>query len=230
MTLRSLIAATLVHVLTASGIGCAFMAVLALIDRDWQRMFSWLGVALVIDAIDGPFARRAHVKTVLPRFDGERLDLIIDYVTYVFIPALAMHRAGILPGGTGMAMCVAIAMSSLFHFSDTQSKTDDNCFVGFPAIWNVVALYLFAYATPPWMALLFCLVCVGLTFVPVKWVHPVRVRALRPITALMSALWAVAAIMIVGRGFPAELGPGFLLAVCGIYGVGLSIWHGRARL
>ena len=173
MTPHSVLAAALVHVFTASGIGCALLAVVSLIDRDWQQMFVWLGVALAVDALDGPLARRAHVKTVLPRFDGERLDLVIDYVTYVFIPALAMHRADILPGKAGMAMCVAIVMSSLFHFSDTRSKTDDNCFVGFPAIWNVVALYLFAYAAPPYVAMLVCLAFVVLTFVPVKWVHPV---------------------------------------------------------
>lgn len=224
------IEAALVHVFTGLGIVCALFAMREGIAGRVEQAFIWLGVALFIDGVDGYLARRVKVWEVLPKFSGETLDLVIDYVTYVFIPALAMHRADILPGKAGMAMCVAIVMSSLFHFSDTRSKTDDNCFVGFPAIWNVVALYLFAYAAPPYVAMLVCLACVVLTFVPVKWVHPVRVRVFRPITALMSALWAVAAIMIVGRGFPAELGPGVMLAVCGAYGVGLSVWHGRARL
>jgi phosphatidylcholine synthase len=223
-------AATLVHVFTALGAACALLATLALIRGDWRMMFAWLGVALIIDALDGPLARRAHVKTVLPRFDGERLDLVIDYLTYVFIPALALVRAGYLPGRAGELMAVAILMSSLFHFSDTQSKTDDNCFVGFPAVWNVVAFYLFAFAAPPWVALAVSAICVVLTFLPLKWVHPVRVVALRPVTAVLSLLWAITAATVVWRGGQ----PGFLalcvLAGVAIYAVGLSLWHGRAAL
>jgi phosphatidylcholine synthase len=224
------ISAALVHVFTASGVACALFATLALLRGDWPAMFAWLGVALVIDAVDGPLARLAHVKTQLPRFDGERLDLVIDYITYVFIPALALLRAGFLLGWPGQVLAVGILMSSLFHFSDTQSKTADNCFVGFPAIWNVVALYLFVFAAPPWIAMAVTSGCIALTFVPFKWVHPVRVTALRPITAAVSALWGVAAVLAVAGGFPAGPWTCALLAVCGLYAVGLSAWHGRARV
>ena len=98
------IPAALVHIFTASGVACAMLATFALFRDDWRAMFAWLGVALVIDALDGPMARRVHIKTHLPRFDGERLDLIIDYITYVFIPALALVRAGFLPGVLGQCL------------------------------------------------------------------------------------------------------------------------------
>ena len=88
------IAAASVHLFTALGAVCGLFAALAAFDGAWERMFIWLGVALVIDGIDGTFARMAHVEERLPRFSGERLDLVVDYVTYVFVPALALLRAG----------------------------------------------------------------------------------------------------------------------------------------
>lgn len=228
--MTSRLAPALVHVFTASGIACALLATLALLAGDWVTMFVWLGVALVIDGLDGPLARRAHVKTRLPRFDGERLDLVIDYITYVFIPALALLRAGFLPGVAGQALAVAILMSSLFHFCDTQSKTDDNCFVGFPAVWNLVAFYCFAFAAQPLVAMMVTVACVGLTFVPFKWVHPVRVEALRPLTAAVCVLWGAAAIAVLFYGFPAGFWTRAALAVCALYGVALSLWQGRANV
>ena len=220
----------LVHIFTASGVACALLATWALLREDWRAMFAWLGVALVIDALDGPMARRVRVKTHLPRFDGDRLDLIIDYITYVFVPALALVQAGYLPGGIGQLLAAAILMSSLFHFSDTQSKTGDNCFVGFPAIWNVVALYLFAFAPPSWLAMSVVAGFVVLTFIPLKWAHPVRVEALRPLTAVMSGIWSLAALWSVIRGFPAHALARAALAVSGIYALGLVVWHGRASV
>ena len=222
------IPAALVHIFTASGVACALYAMLALMRDDWQAMFAWLGAALIIDALDGPMARRLHVKKHLPRFDGERLDLIIDYITYVFVPAVALVRAGFLPGPLGQLLAAGILMSSLFHFSDTQSKTEDNCFVGFPAIWNVVALYFFAFAAPAWPAMTITTVCVALTFVPLKWVHPVRVAAWRPLTAACCALWGMGALWVLIDGFPVGVWPRLALALGGLYAIGLVAWHGRA--
>src|SRR5215813_13638620 len=145
----------LVHLFTALGAVCALLATRAVLSAAWEQVFGWLGVALIIDGIDGTLARLADVKAKLPRFSGDRLDLIIDYVTYVFVPALALLQAGYLGGaGWGVVLANLILLSSLFHFSDTQSKTDDHCFVGFPAIWNIVAFYVFAFAMPVWLAAL----------------------------------------------------------------------------
>ena len=133
-----------VHVLTASGAVLALLALRAVHQGDWQMMFVWLGAALIVDAVDGPLARRLSVKTVLPRFSGERLDLIVDYLTYVAVPAYALTEATLLPEAARLPAASAILLSSLFHVADLDSKTEEGYFVGFPAIWNIVLLYLFA--------------------------------------------------------------------------------------
>jgi len=127
-------AAASVHVFTALGAVCGLMAALAAFDGAWERMFIWLGVALVIDAIDGTFARLFQVEQRLPRFSGERLDLVVDYVTYVFVPVPALLQAKYLTGTGGLIIGALILLSSLYHFSDLASKGDDYSFVGFPAI------------------------------------------------------------------------------------------------
>jgi phosphatidylcholine synthase len=223
-----LLSAALVHVFTASGIACAYAAMIAVIQHRWQAVFLWLGLAVIIDGLDGPLARRFEVAKRLPRFSGERLDLVIDYVTYVFIPALALVEAGYLRGWPGHALAAGILLSSLFHFSDTASKTDDHHFVGFPAIWNVVALYVFAFDAPAPVCAALVALCIVMTFVPLKWLHPVRVEVLRPLTACVAALWTIAAVWTVVRGFPAETGPKLVLALAAIYAIALSLWQGRA--
>ena len=192
-------------------------------------MFLWLGVALIIDGIDGTFARLADVHRRLPRFSGERLDLVIDYVTYVFVPTLALLQAGFLPGGWGIVLASLILLSSLFHFCDTESKAEDHSFVGFPAVWNLVAFYVFAFGLTPLGTALLVLACVGLTFVPLKWVHPLRTRRLWPVTAVATVLWLLAVAHVLSTGFPA--GPwaqAVLLLVLG-YFIGLTVSAGRTR-
>src|SRR5262249_10494776 len=129
LRLSDLIAAS-VHLFTALGAVCGLMAALAAFDGAWERMFVWLGVALIIDGIDGTFARMANVEERLPRFSGERLDLVVDYVTYVFVPALALLRAGYLTGTSGIIVAALILLSSLYHFSDLASKGEDYSFIG----------------------------------------------------------------------------------------------------
>jgi phosphatidylcholine synthase len=221
--------AALVHLFTAMGIVCGLMAILAVFSGSWVALFCWLGLALVIDGIDGIFARMAKVKHHLPRFSGDRLDLVIDYVTYVFVPVVALLQAGFLTGTAGLVLAGMALLSSLFHFSDTESKADDYSFVGFPAIWNAVAFYVFALGLPPWATAAVVLVCVGLTFVPLKWAHPLRTAALRPLTMVAMALWGLAAALTLLSGFPAgPLEKGILL-LTGAYGVALTLWSGRAR-
>src|SRR5262245_55719271 len=113
--------AALVHVFTATGAVCALFAATAVLAGSWEAAFAWLGVALLIDGIDGTFARLARVQHYMPRFSGDRLDLVIDYVTYVFIPVMALLQAGFLQGAAGIMLASFILLSSLFHFSDTQS-------------------------------------------------------------------------------------------------------------
>jgi phosphatidylcholine synthase len=215
--------AALVHVFTALGALCGLAATRAVLAGAWEEVFVWLGIALVIDGIDGTFARMARVTERLPRFSGERLDLVVDYVTYVFVPALALLQAGYLPGWFGVVLASLILLSSLFHFSDTESKTEDHCFVGFPAIWNIVAFYVFAFQMPPWLAGAIVLICVVFTFVPMAWAHPMRTPMLWPATLGLSAVWTVAAIVTLWSGFPAGWAAQLALAVVAAYGIGLAL-------
>jgi phosphatidylcholine synthase len=197
-----LVGAALVHALTASGAMLALLALRSANDGDVQMMFVWLGVALIVDAVDGPLARAIDVKTVLPRFSGERLDLIIDYLTYVVVPAFALYLSDLLPDPFRLTAAAAMLLSSVFHVADLNSKTEEGYFVGFPAIWNVVLLYLFAFQLPPYVALVIVMLFVTLTFVPILSVHPFRVARLRPLTCAVTLVWIAAAAFAVANPFP----------------------------
>ncbi len=216
-----------VHVFTALGVVCALLSVLALSRNAFEDAFIWLGIAFFIDAVDGMFARKVHVKERLPRFSGEVLDLVIDYITYVFVPVLALLAANILTGPWGIVLAALILISSLFHFADTESKSTEYAFVGFPAIWNIVAFYLFAFTPGQVMVSVIVLVLVALTFVRWPWVHPVRVKALRPVTLCVAALWCLTAIWIVWQGFPASTVQRVTLLAVVVYGLTLSLFWRR---
>lgn len=226
--MRTVWSAAFVHLFTALGAVCGLLATRAVLVGAWEEAFAWLGVALVIDGVDGTFARIARVTERLPRFSGERLDLVVDYVTYVFVPALALLQAGFLQGRIGLALAALIVLSSLFHFCDTESKTEDHCFVGFPAVWNIVAFYVFALALPAWATAVLVLACVVLTFVPLRWAHPMRTPLLLPVTLAVVALWFVAAVVAVARGFPAGLLVQLVLLAAAVYGVGLALFRSRS--
>jgi phosphatidylcholine synthase len=217
------LSAAAIHLLTATGAAFALLAFIAAARGDWQWMFIWLGIALIVDTVDGPLARRVGVTRVLPRWSGERLDLIVDFLTYVTVPAFALSQADVLPEPFRVPAGIAILVSSLFHMADQESKTKEGYFVGFPAIWNVVCLYLFAFMPPPFVSLAIVAVFVLLTFVPILCVHPFRVAELRIFSVVVTALWVVAAIGAVANPFPSPLWVKVLLvatAAC-LTGVGV---------
>ena len=181
--------ALMVHLLTASGAVFAMLAILAAAEGKWSLMFLWLVVAFFVDGIDGPLARHYHVKANAARYDGELLDLIIDYLTYVFIPAFALFSSGLLPGWTGWCAIIVITYTSAMYFADTRMKTTDYSFSGFPACWNMVVLVLFAIEPNFWVSLAIVVVLAVLMFVPVKFVHPVRTARWRWLTLPMTLLW-----------------------------------------
>lgn len=221
------LAAALVHAFTATGIACALLATLATSAGKLEQAFFWLGVAFIIDGVDGTFARRFKVKVVMPRVSGETLDLCIDYVTYVFVPALMLLQAKVLTGPFGLLLASLICMSSLYHFSDEGSKAQDNCFVGFPAIWNIVVFYIFALQPPGWVTVALILLCVALTFVPLKWVHPMRVEALFWPTMIATVAWGAASAFAIAQGLPASGWVKAVMLATAAYGVGLTVWFGR---
>lgn len=223
------LAAASVHLLTASGAVLALLALRAVHHGDWQMMFVWLGAALIVDAVDGPLARRLSVKTMLPRFSGEWLDLIVDYLTYVAVPAYALTEATLLPEVARLPAASAMLLSSLFHVADLNSKTEEGYFVGFPAIWNIVLLYLFALGLAPVAALAVVAACVVLTFVPILAVHPFRVEQLRWLTCLVAAIWAGAAAAAIANPFPSPLWVKALLILTAIYLASVGIARSLVR-
>ncbi|MFT6932776.1 MAG: phosphatidylcholine synthase [Paracoccaceae bacterium] len=185
------IKALLVHLFTATGAVFAMLAMLSAVEENWPLMFLWLVVAFVVDGIDGPLARRYHVKVNAPEFDGVLLDLIIDYLTYVFIPAYALFKSGLLPGWTGWFAIFVITFASVVYFADTRMKTKDNSFAGFPGCWNMVVLVLFALTPNFWVIVgLVALFAVAM-FAPLKFVHPVRTMRWRPVTFPMAVAWTI---------------------------------------
>ena len=142
--MTSHVKALLVHYLTATGAVFAMLAMLAAVGSNWDMMFLWLVIAFFVDGIDGPLARHYNVKDNASEYDGVLLDLIIDYLTYVFIPAYALFQSGLLDGWTGWVTIIIITFTSALYFADTRMKTKDNSFSGFPGCWNMLIIVLFA--------------------------------------------------------------------------------------
>jgi phosphatidylcholine synthase len=181
--------ALLVHLLTATGAVWAILAMLEAVQGAWGMMFFWLVVALVVDGIDGPLARRYQVKTNWPTIDGVLMDLIIDYLTYVFVPAYALFASGLLPGWTGWTAIIIITFTSAIYFADTRMKTTDYSFSGFPSCWNMVVLVLFALKPDFWIILLLVSALAAAMFLPVKFIHPVRTERWRMVSLPMTLGW-----------------------------------------
>ena len=181
--------ALLVHLLTATGAVFAMLAMLAAVEQEWSLMFLWLVVAFAVDGVDGPLARRYQVQRHAPEFDGVLLDLIIDYLTYVFIPAFALFKSGLLPGWTGWFAIIIITFASALYFADTRMKTKDYSFSGFPGCWNMVVIVLFALNPNFWVITALVTILAVAMFLPVKFVHPVRTARWRPVTLPMALGW-----------------------------------------
>ncbi len=199
-----------VHLLTATGAVLSMLAMLAAVEGDWNLMFLWLVVALFVDGIDGPLARRYDVTKNWPTYDGVLLDLIIDYLTYVFIPAYALFKSGLLPGWPGWVAIIVIVYGSVIYFADTRMKTKDKSFAGFPACWNMVVLVLFAVEPSKGVILAFVIALTITMFTNLKFIHPVRTERWRWISLPVSLAWVVfagwAAWMDFGEGSWAHWG------------------------
>lgn len=182
-----------VHLLTGSGAALALMALIAATRGDWRLMFGWLGVALIVDGIDGPLARRVDTKTHAPNWDGSTLDLVVDYLTYVFIPAYALIYSDLLPAPWGLIAALLITLTAVVYFSDVRMKSADNSFVGFPAVWQMPLLVFLVFTPPPWATFGIILVLAGAQFTPAKFIHPVRTVRWRPLNLTVTLLWVVLA-------------------------------------
>jgi phosphatidylcholine synthase len=190
-------AAWAVHAFTASGIVLGFLALIAILEGDRVAAFMWLGLALFVDGIDGTLARAARVKELTPQFDGATLDNVIDYFTYVAVPAMMIYWFGIVPPGWELPIAAGIMAVSLYTFANLGVKTSDYYFTGFPALWNLLVLYFHVMQSSQWTNLIVIIVCAVFTFIPVKCVHPLRVKDFRAITLPITVLWAATSLRLV---------------------------------
>ena len=180
-----------VHLLTATGAVLSMFAMLAAVEEEWSLMFLWLVVALIVDGVDGPLARKYEVEKNWPTYDGVLLDLIIDFLTYVFIPAYALFKSGLLPGWTGWIAIIAIVYGSVVYFADTRMKTKDKSFAGFPACWNMLVLVLFAVSPPKGLILAIVVALTVAMFTNLKFIHPTRTKRWRNLSLPVSLLWVL---------------------------------------
>jgi phosphatidylcholine synthase len=216
-------AAWLVHLFTASGVVIAFLALEAIARGDWGLALLWLLAALAIDGVDGSLARLARVKEHAPRIDGEAFDLIVDYLNYVFVPAVFICRAGLVPPSLALPLAAAILLSSVYVFVRRDMKTEDNYFRGFPALWNVVAFYLYAAQPGPLAGAAEVAVLAILSFAPIHFVHPFRVRDWQPWLKLVALLWAAATLALLWPGWSAGAARAWLAASLGLAAVMLAL-------
>ena len=219
--------AWLVHAFTASGALLALLALMAVEERDWTMALVWLAVALFVDGIDGSLARWARVKEKAPRIDGDTLDLVIDYLTFVLVPTLFLWRAELMPAPLAPWLAGAILISSLYVFARTDMKTDGGYFRGFPALWNLVAFYLFVLQARPAVGAIVIVVLVAATFAPIHFVHPFRVREYGKWLPALTILWGVATCALLWPDWaPAARSALAAVSIATAAALlGLGLWH-----
>lgn len=218
--------AWLVHFYTALSAPLGLLAALAVFAGDLRTAFIALAVTTFIDSTDGLLARTFRVKEVLPTFDGARLDDIVDYLTYVFVPVLLLLQAGLLPDGWGIWVGAIVLLSSGYGFAQADAKVSstDYFFTGFPSYWNIVALYLYVFRLSPAVNAAILLILAVLVFVPIRYVYPSRTRTLRGLTLALGAIWAVLVVVTIWR-LPATDGPWAALSMAfPVYYAALSLW------
>jgi phosphatidylcholine synthase len=215
--------AWLVHAYTAAGLIAAFAAFQAMLAGNVQTVFLWLGAALFIDATDGPFARRWQVTKWTPGFSGRKLDDIVDYINYTLIPVLLIYTSGMVEG-PGTAVLPLVLIASAYGFCQTDAKTEDGFFTGFPSYWNILVFYLFLLDTGPGLTALVLGLFAVLVFVPVKyltWKSPI----LPGLTLALSVIWSVS---LVGLLIWFETAPAWAVRVSllfPLYHLGASFYY-----
>jgi phosphatidylcholine synthase len=213
-----------VHLFTATGAVFGFLALLAVIQHEWKLMIVWMVASMLVDGLDGFLARLADTKTYAAKFDGALMDNIIDFFTYVVVPALFLFESDVLPSGWGIIGASAILLASAFQFSQIDAKTDDHFFTGFPSYWNIVAIYALVLGLNPWVNLVIILLLVALVFIPIRYVYPTRSTYLRTLTLSLIAVYFV--IGIWGLISYPNISPWMIWATFAFFGYyfGLSLW------
>ncbi len=186
-----------VHAFTASGLVAGFMAILAINEQDWKTAMLWLVACLVIDGIDGTFARMFKVEEVLPYMDGKTIDYVIDFATYAIIPAYFFHQAGLVDEAWRLPCTAIILLVSAIYYGKKGMVTDDMYFLGFPVMWNMVIFYqVFVFQFPSWGNVLAIIFFAILHFVPIKFVYPSRATRFKKITIAVTVFLILSLTLI----------------------------------
>jgi phosphatidylcholine synthase len=204
--------AWLAHIYTATGAVLAFLAATDIFEHDYRTAFFWLYLQVLVDATDGVLARAAHVAQRTPRFNGAKLDDIVDYLCYVFIPALLVWRALLVPEGWSLPVVAAMLLSSAYGFNREDAKTPDHFFTGFPSYWNIVVFYLFVARLPPVVNAAILLTLAVMVFVPIRYLYPSRGAAYQRLTNVLGVVWGALILAMLWQ-FPAVSRPVFLASL-----------------
>ncbi|MBY7649571.1 MAG: phosphatidylcholine synthase [Candidatus Liberibacter europaeus] len=223
-----------VHMLTASGSFFAFLGVAAASQYRFVDMFWWIGLTLIIDGFDGPIARKVRVKEVLPNWSGDTLDNIVDYLTYVILPAFALYQSDLL-GSTWSSLAAGmIVVSSAIYYAYTNIKTEEHFFSGFPVVWNMVIFFLFVMKSSTIVSMIIIITSVILTFSPINFLHPIRVVQLRPLNIIVFCGWCCLSIYALILNFQVPLWFNIVFILCGIYlysiGAILQLWTSLKKI
>ena len=212
-----IIRAFAIHILTASGAALALLALILATGGQWTAMFVCLGLALIVDGVDGQLARAYKVAEVLPRWSGDTLDIVVDFVTYVFVPAYAIAGSGLLLPGLALPAGIVIVITGAMYFADREMKTADNFFRGFPALWNLAAFYIDVLKPSELITAAIVAMLAALTFAPIRFLHPLRVTRLRALNIVLLTVWGVLALISILL----DLAPGpyvaWMLALIAVY-------------
>ena len=186
-----------IHLLTGMGIIAGFFAVIAILNDNQKEAFLWLGLAFLIDSIDGTLARKFNVNKNLPNIDGKMLDSIIDFFNYVIIPSIMIYWFNYVPDQFIILIPVILIFISIYSYVNLNILTNDNYYNGFPAIWNVIVLYFYIFETSQNFNLLFLILLILLKFSPLKCIHPLRVKKLRYLSIFFTITWFLTSALLI---------------------------------
>jgi phosphatidylcholine synthase len=189
-------AAWLVHLYTASSAVFGFLALTRIFYDRYRDAFFWLALTVIVDATDGALARRERVASRLPHFNGAKLDDIVDYITYVFVPAFFAWHALLVPERWAIPAVAAMLLSSAYGFNTAKAKTADHFYTGFPSYWNIVVFYLFVGRWPLEFNLAVLFALSAMVFVPIRYLYPSRSPVLRMLTVVLGVVWGILVMVI----------------------------------
>ena len=227
---RSLILAWLVHFYTALGAIVGFFSILVIEQGSFREAFFLMALTVVIDATDGTLARAARVKELIPWFDGNLLDEIVDYLNFVIAPCFFLVHADLLPPQDSLWLAALPLLASAYGFCRTDAKTTDNFFLGFPSYWNIVVFYLYVLQAPLWINAFLIIALSILVFVPIKFIYPSRSPRFHASINILGVLWGAAVLYMIYRLPHSDRTLAFASLLFPAYYTALSLWLEFRRL